>query len=81
MFNIPDQPAPAVTTTLRAPQADLNARRIWRERWKAALPTFAITALILAAVAIGGLIGAFVFERTAANVPHTLEQAERSRGM
>ncbi len=81
MFNIPDQPAPAVSTALRAPQADLNARRIWRERRSAALPTFAITALILAAVATGGLIGAFVLERTAANVPHTLEQAERYRGM
>ncbi|MCJ8139494.1 hypothetical protein [Falsirhodobacter halotolerans] len=81
MFNIPDHPRPAVSTALRAPQSLINARRIRREALIRSLPTLLRTALILAAVAVAGVLGGCALERTAAILLHTLDQAELYRGM
>ncbi|MCJ8138413.1 hypothetical protein [Falsirhodobacter halotolerans] len=81
MFNIPDHPRPAVSTALRAPQSLINARRIRREALVRSLPTFLRTTLILSLVALAGLLFGCALERTAVNLPHTLDQAELYRGI
>lgn len=77
MLNIPDQPPPCVSTTLRSPQRHLNARRIRRDHVITFARTFAILALV-AAVAVG--IGALGL-KASLNTTATAEQAHAMRAM